>query len=229
MKHPRNIDAAEETTKVPPAKPTLPWPQLLITGREFDDAADQLRSVLTPQEDNFPLRRTGTGWAAETRQFLAANRIAPQRRPGEIVSINPERACQLLYNWVREAKTRRGAAEMQRLEKRANEELSGTAEGNGSAQSLDQLYCKDIVLLLTAIFGLEDNAELNLLRHAPAQLLLLASLLHELYFEKPLSTVSYDDFREQALLLLSTIGELFDVKFDSLPRRSPGKTDDRKA
>ena len=189
----------------------LPWLQLRMTGREFQDAIEEMRGVFDEHVDPANVFATPpaikkSAWARETRAFIDSNRLAQPKRPGQASHVSADRACRFLFNWVEQAKTRRRDAERQR-------QSNFFAQGGDPSASLNQLYCKDIVILLTCILGLQNAAELRRLTEVGAFFVLLSSLLHRLFYAPP-AGFSFEVFREEAMGLLETIGRRFDVEFD---------------
>jgi hypothetical protein len=202
------------------SEPKLPWPQLLRTGRVFQNATDAMKEVLgdgmDPTDIFSPVPSFSRNeWARTTRAFIDSNRLVQPRQPGQASRVSADRACWFLFDWVEKTKMRRREAERHRKSAFFSQESDPASAGQvfDKQESLDQLYCKDIVILLTCILGFQSVVELRQLTEVSVHLVLLASLLHRLFYAPP-AGFSFEVFRKEAMDLLEVIGRRFDVGFD---------------
>lgn len=222
MENPSSAPTEIDRPQDPRDKAKLPWPQLRMTGSAFQEAADEMEMVLGVSDGvnadfSMPTSFVRGGWARTTREFISTHRLTSPRRPGQINHVSTDRACRLLFDWVRETKIRRRDAEQQRVvayfATAAQSLPTGNAHSLGKQESLNQLHCKDILILLTCIFGFQDVAELKRLAHVAPYLVLLASLLHRLFYAPP-EKFSFESFRAEANELLGAIGQHFNIELD---------------
>lgn len=227
MEHPHFVSTETAPQRGRHREPQLPWPQLSMTGKAFGDAVKEMEAVLGNNEDPMfsltampSLRRNS--WAKTTREFIDSNRFARPKRPGQKSHVSANRACRFLFDWVEQTKISRQEAERQRqsaLFFSAADASSPEPTGTLNPQaSLHQLYCRDILILLTCILGFESTADLRQLTGVSAYMVLLASLLHRLFYAPP-GGISFEVFREEVMGLLEEIGRQFGVEFDREPVR----------
>lgn len=223
MENPPSSAAKIDRTQDPIGKAKLPWPQLRLTGSVFQEAADEMEMVLGKSDgagDTFAMSTSFVrgGWARTTREFIDANRLTGPRRPGLVNHVSADRACRLLFDWVEKTKIRRRDAEQQRVTAyfdALGQSLPAgeTADPPREQTSLNQLHCKDILILLTCIFGFQDAAEVRRLTHTAPHLVLLASLLHRLFYAHA-DSFHFESFRAEASELLADMGQYFGVEFE---------------